>query len=689
MADKRRAAKEKTDRGIDAALRDLPRRGVQNPLLSTYLRKDAAKTAAGERFRKFREEDLATRYAKRAETSGLLDLLTLFPAGRAASALKAGERLPAALAGAEFLSQFSDDPVSRAVGDTLALAPTTRGLSKLAAGTKGAEFTKRLGQDWAGGTVGAGVGTLAGLNMRPEGRDGENLAAYPVYGVGSLRRLAAVADRVAKTGKDFPMFTAEGKMSPARQKELFRRMAEWIPNTSTKKPEAVFQDLRNWIAATKGAGKKPVEKRIMLDRMPASLSEAFQQTLKDLGYGGMDRGPRSKAPMDKFGTRVTKGQNLAALEAEGKYTSGGRMNPTQVATEGPKTWEELKPFEQGGGVPSGWASRNPGEQPRWVTRPGEVLEPGKKPFRSDLFKTATGAGLLGAALAGQDIGGEDSQAAVPGWKKSLRAPFVAEAQRALANRRRRELIPEKLYNAKYRPQILADLPSKDEVGPYGFFLDTILQDKKYFPGDKNAKNYEFTVNSIPKSGLTVKRPGPWEDPDSLHIDAASRTDIPGVAAGLWERVNHEKALKEYNQKRNISDSVLNARLRGELVPEYPYPSYPLGPTSPLSMKQSASPADISAASRILGAQFPEYENIGGYRVSGIRKGKAGKGAADTAVPLRKAKSEEERIRTLADSRRWLHELISERGRPGKAIGAGQSLSPDLDALAAMFSAAAR
>ena len=403
MADKRRAAKEKTDRGIDAALRDLPRRGVQNPLLTSYLRKDAAKTAAGERFRKFREEDLATRYAKRGETSGLLDLLTFFPAGRAASALKAGERLPAALAGTEFLSQFSDDPLSRLVGETLALAPTTRGLSKLAAGTRGAEYTKRLGQDWLGGTVGGAAGTLAGLNMRPEGRDGENLAAYPVYSVGSLRRLAAVADRVAKTGKDFPMFTAEGKMSPARQKELFRRMEEWIPNTSTKKPEAVLQDLRDWIAATKGAGKKPVEKRIILDRMPASLSEAFQQSLKEMGYGGMDRGPRSKAPMDKFGTRVTKGQNLAALEAEGKYTSGGRMNPTQVATEGPKTWEELKPREQAGFT-------HQDKPVTWVTRPGEVLEPGKKPFRRDLFKTAAGAGLLGAALAGQDTGSEDSQA---------------------------------------------------------------------------------------------------------------------------------------------------------------------------------------------------------------------------------------------------------------------------------------
>ena len=321
---------------IDPLLEDVLRRGGrEKSWLQEEARKQFRRKADVERFLAGTD---AERRAKLSETLGINDLLTFLPATAAAKSAVSGNKLGAGVNALAFTSQFDDSNVGRTVGDLT--------------------------------------------------------AAFPVFGVGSTGRLRNVAKAAAEKGRDLPVFHEAGKISPARQRELYARMEKWIPLTSTKDPEKRLAEFSDWMASTKGAGTRPVDKHVILDRMPASLRQPFYQSLKEMGYGGVRIGERSKAPMDKFGNRVTKAENLAELEAAGKYTSGGRMNPTQVAPAEARKFEDILQFEQSGGKPAGWAAANPGRDPLWVARPGETLAPNQRNFLGD---KAIGAGAGGSA----------------------------------------------------------------------------------------------------------------------------------------------------------------------------------------------------------------------------------------------------------------------------------------------------
>lgn len=268
--------------------------------MEEVLRKDGKKiSAAG--IKRFLDERQAERTAKLGESTGLGDLLTFMPAAQAGKALKAGSKANAAVNALAFTSQFDDSKGGQAVGDALAY--------------------------------------------------------FPVFGFGSTKGLAAQQTRLrrlAEAGKtgDLPFLMGEGKMAPSRFKRFEKGMRQYIEQSSSKDPKTTQALMDQWLESF--SRNKPIDKHALFDRMPAELRPALYQTAKEQGYGGIAIGTRSKAPMDKFGNRVTKGENLAELEKAGKYTSGGRMNPTQTAAGDPRKWEEVLQFEQKGGVPSRW-----------------------------------------------------------------------------------------------------------------------------------------------------------------------------------------------------------------------------------------------------------------------------------------------------------------------------------------------
>ncbi len=281
-----------------------------NPLLEQTLRKDPARAAAAEKARRSAEVEqfLKSRAAQAAAggggfTQGVGDLLTFMPGAQAAKALKTGNLGPAAVNALAFTSQFDDSKLGENVGDALAF--------------------------------------------------------MPVFGFGSTRGIARGQDRLRKlAGKgvaaELPTFDlSSGKMAPRRLQLFEKGMRRYIEQSGAKDPGKQLKTLDDWLGSLDRS--KPVSKKILGDRMPAELRPALYNTAVEQGYGKLKLPDRSKAPMDKFGNRVTKGENITALEAEGKFSSGGRMNPTQDAsTAGVRRFEEVMPFGQKGGMPSKW-----------------------------------------------------------------------------------------------------------------------------------------------------------------------------------------------------------------------------------------------------------------------------------------------------------------------------------------------
>lgn len=274
-----------------------------NQLLESVLRKDPAreKSRQAAKVKEFLDRLGDERTAKLGESTGLGDLLTFMPGAAAARALRAGSKSGAAVNALAFTSQFDDSKLSQDVGTAL--------------------------------------------------------AAFPVFGLGSTKGLASAQNRLRKAREagrtaELPILSAEGKMAPGRFKQFEGRMRNWIDAGSSANPKEQHELMDRWLDTFKR--DKPIDKRIIFDRMPSALRPALYQSAKEQGYGGINLGTRSKAPMDLVGNRVTKGENIAELEKLGKYTSGGRMNPTQSAPSGPRTWEEILQFEQKGGMPKGW-----------------------------------------------------------------------------------------------------------------------------------------------------------------------------------------------------------------------------------------------------------------------------------------------------------------------------------------------
>lgn len=209
-------------------------------LADRMLRKDPAAAARQEKARRYAESKafLESRAAQAAAggggfNAGIADILTFMPGAAAIKAAKAGLGGQAAVNALAFTSQFDDSKAGETVGEVLAAVPVIGGLSSI----KGA------------------------------------------------RRMAA---RAAEKGKDLPMFSFEGQMSPQRQKS-FEKQMEAVLENSPKLKETWAETRRN----IPGWGKRPIEKEILLDQMPGVLAQRFHTAAKQQGYGGIAMGNRS------------------------------------------------------------------------------------------------------------------------------------------------------------------------------------------------------------------------------------------------------------------------------------------------------------------------------------------------------------------------------------------------------------
>lgn len=638
-----------------------------DPLLEAVLRKDPEKTRRSQEVESFLSRLGAERKAKLAETTGALDLLTLHPGLKAAQALRAKSFIPAGANALAFASQFGDDMLSRALGDAsvaLPLLAGARGLSSQARAVRGLE-------ELAANTGMTSVGNFAARRMGMDvgGPGTDEKAAIPVYeGVTTTGKLRQMAKRAAEKGKDLPQFSWEGKIAPARQRKLEKDMRAWIPMLGSKDPEGQLKLLDDWVKNNPFWGKYPLEKGPLLDLMPVKLRPAMNFALMNSGYGGINTGARTA-----LGSR---GEKLGTRARNEKFS--------EIKPFSARKFEEFMPYYMSGNLPAGWAAANPGRQPSWIARPGEELAPGQRNFLDAFAKSAgsggaagaLGAGILGGMSFGGDDQSEDDQAAVPGWKKALRAPYRKQMDEALSRRKRIELIPEKLY-----PLMEPDFNKVPVADPW---VQSLFKHRGGYYAHPKRGNYELLFEGWPKAGLSIQRPTKYSwlgesDAKKLKIDAYQRQNIPSIMKYVKASEDRQKILQEFDKKHKIYRESM-ANFPGYIGPRYEFPRMPETPWPDLETRFESNPRDLSAVSRILGAQFPEYENIGGYRVSGIRKGKAGKyqntAGAETSVRLRKPKSEEDRLKTLVDSRRWLHELISAKGNTPAVMAVGRSAAPN-------------
>lgn len=179
-------------------------------------------------------------------------------------------------------------------------------------------------------TAASGIDHLTGLDQSPY----EEGLAFPVFGVGKTGRLAAAHRRLrGNQTKELPMFSDTGLMAPARQRELEKRMREWIPQTSTKEPEHLNDLLDKFVAERPGWGKVPMEKGGMTDKMHSKLRQSYYQALKEMGYGGI---------------KYPEVRNYNPREAT------GTTRPVEILGGPVRPWEEILQFEQKGNVPTGW-----------------------------------------------------------------------------------------------------------------------------------------------------------------------------------------------------------------------------------------------------------------------------------------------------------------------------------------------
>jgi len=377
----------------------MPRGADFGDLLESTLRRDPEVAAAGEKQRRAAEIQafLGGLEAKNAAGGGgfnaaLLDLPSAGFLKTAGKSLINKELGKAALNATAFTGGYSGEELGSAPGDAAAALQMFSGMPK--AGLERAfEFLRRSNAD----QVGSAAMALASRGAA-ERRNGvtEEEAAFPVFG-SKTGRLSRAAQQMKKKGKDLPQFSAEGQIAPARQRELETQMREMIPLMGAKDPAKVAADLDAWVKSNPFWGKYPLQKEPLLDLMPASLRAPLYQSLKNMGYGGVKMGSR------EFGSRRPD------------YRPGKET----ITPGADRKWEDILKYEQGGGIPAGWAERNPGKKPQRVFRPGESPEPGEIPFGGDLFKTTAGAGLLGAALAGQGTESDDSQAGLVLSRRNL------------------------------------------------------------------------------------------------------------------------------------------------------------------------------------------------------------------------------------------------------------------------------
>lgn len=464
-----------------------------NSLLEKALRKDPKKAAAQEKARHSAEVEhfLKSRAAQAAVggggfNMGLLDILSAMPATQAAKLLKTGNLGGAAVNALAFTSQFDDSKMAQDVGDALALFP-----------------------------VFGGVGSL-----------------------GNLRRTAA---RSARTGKDLPQFSYEGKIAPRRQAELEKRMRDWIPNASAANKEDLTQKLDTWVKNNPFWGKYPLEKGPLLDLMPKELRAPFYQSLKEMGYGGTKMGER--------GARDLKGKLLGNRpRLEGKK---------EIESFANRKWEEIMPFEQSGGVPKGWAEKNPGRQPEWVTRPGEKLKPGQKGLLdSDLYQQAgqqwAGGALLGGGISaaqslaggGQGQKGGDQKAGLVVNRRNIGRLRQMQQEKLMELSKKRPGMAdfnaaEATFAAKY-PKLYKNAVDNSEIGAF-----------QPIPGSYKTGEYNPATGNI---GIGVPR-------DPKQWDETTLFGKRKVSPEVFNSMGHESIhANDFNRLGKINDPATGRKM---------------------------------------------------------------------------------------------------------------------------------
>lgn len=261
------------------------------------------------------------------------------------------------------------------------------------------------------------------------GRDVQDaLAIFPVFGGASTKGLVRAQERLRRAQEkgrtaELPFFQTEGKMAPRRLKTLRNGMERWIEIQDPQKTAGLKSLLDEWYEHNQ-LGRFPVDKKDVIGSLPSKLTTAFHQTLKESGYRGID-----------FGEGVQK---------YSPKSSGYRRGVQEKDTAkhlGAKTWEELKPFEQSGGMPKGVS---------------EFLEKRLQDVRRERAKSAMEGLAIGSAAgmgANASMDGEQNAGLVVNRRnlpqiQRLAAQRLAELEQMRPKLRNFNEI-EALFSAKY------------------------------------------------------------------------------------------------------------------------------------------------------------------------------------------------------------------------------------------------
>jgi len=284
--------------------------------------------------------------------------------------------------------------------------------------------------------------------------------------------------------------------------------------------------------------------------------------------------------------------------------------------------------------------------------------------------------LMGSLLAGADRGTRITDmpyygsVVSPAVKKS-RAGILKAALENSRPKARLDAVPQKLFN--YEP----DNERRKKLNELGVYVNERNEGFWGTEGKYNkTKNFEILKNSESHNGLSATSPSKYQDgPPTVKLDLQRRAPL-GALEGYALKV---KKIKDQEREYWDSEAPFRRKL-GQLENEQRYSeigalldernalrsrvfNFDEYPTSPMTTsKAEVDPRIIKPLSRFIAARYPEATHAGGYRVSGIRQGKAGKGPTETSIPLPKL-SDTQRLATLQQFEKWLHEKINTRAVP--------------------------
>ncbi len=285
--------------------------------------------------------------------------------------------------------------------------------------------------------------------------------------------------------------------------------------------------------------------------------------------------------------------------------------------------------------------------------------------------------LMGSILAGADQGTRITDTPYYG---SVVSPAVKKSRAgilkaALENNRpkaRLDAVPQKMFD--YGP----DTERRKALNDLNVYVNPKNEGFWGYEGKYNkTKNYEILKNKESHSGLSATAPDlrDLEKPPAVKLDLQRRAPlktledyavrtkrVKDLQKDYWD--SEEAFQKTYNRLYDESrfDDIRTLREQREALRNkaFDFDNYP---TPPQNMgKAELDPTLIKPLGRFIAARYPEATHAGGYRVSGIRQGKAGKGPADTSIPLPKL-SDTSRLATLQQFEKWLHEKINTRATP--------------------------